>query len=48
MVSSCPFIVQVTVVAGEPVEVQVKVENDLEFCKVSAVILGGAGGRRHT
>ena len=34
-------------VAGEPVEVQVRVEDELEVCGVNAVILGGAGGRQH-
>ena len=32
-------------VAGESVEVQVRVEDELEVCDVSATILGGAGGR---
>ena len=47
MVRGCPFLVQVTVVAGEPVEVQVRVEDELEVCGVSAIILGRAGGRIH-
>ena len=44
MVRGCPFLVQVTVVAGEPVEVQVRVEDELEVCEVNATISGGAGG----
>ena len=34
-------------VAGEPVEVQVRLEDKLEACTVNAVILGGAVRRRH-
>ena len=45
MVRGCPFLVQVTVVAGEPVEVQVRVEDKLEVCEVNVTILGGAGGK---
>ena len=41
-VSGCPFLVQETVVAGEPVEVQVRVEDESE---VNATMLGGAGRR---
>ena len=35
-------------VAVEPVEVQVRVEDEPEVCGVNATILGGAGGRQHT
>ena len=42
MISGCPFLVQETVVAGEPVEVQVRVEDESE---VNATMLGGAGRR---
>ena len=41
MVSGCPFLIQVTVVAGEPVEIQVTVE-DMNP-RVTDVMLGGAG-----
>ena len=41
MVSGCPFLIQVTLVAGEPVEVQIKVE-DMNP-RVTDVIVGGAG-----
>ena len=34
-------------VAGEPVEMQVRVEDELEVSEVIATILGGAGGRIH-
>ena len=34
-------------VAGEPVEVQVRVEDELEVCKASLVTLGAAGGRHN-
>ena len=47
MVTGCPFLLQVTVVAGEPVEVQVRLEDELEACEVNAVTLGGAGRRHH-
>ena len=41
MVSSCPFLLQVTVVAGEPEVVQVRVKDELEVCcKVNDTILG--------
>ena len=33
-------------VAGEPVEVQVRVEDELEVCEVNTVILGGAGRKQ--
>ena len=47
MVSGHPFLVQVTVVAGEPVEIQVRVEDEREVCEVNVTILGGAGGRKN-
>ena len=34
-------------VAVEPVEVQVRVEDEPEVCGVNAIILGGAGGKQH-
>ena len=42
MVNGCPFLVQETVVAGEPVEVQVRVEDDSEGSEVNATMLGRA------
>ena len=47
MVSGCPSLLHVTVVAGEAVEVHVRLEDELEGCEVNDVILGGAVGRRH-
>ena len=41
MVSGCPFLIQVTLVAGEPVEIQVRVE-DMDP-RVTDVMLGVAG-----
>ena len=46
MVTGCPFLLQVTVVAGEAVEVHVRTQDELEGCEVNDVILGGAVGRR--
>ena len=40
-----PSLVKVTVVAGEPVEVQVKVEEDVPGVYTRLVILGGAEGK---
>ena len=34
-------------VAEEPVEVHVRVEDELEVCGVNAVTLGGAGVKQH-
>ena len=48
MVTGCPFLLQVTVVAGEPVEVQVRVEDGFEACEVNAIIVGGAGRKHHS
>ena len=45
MVTGCPFLVQETVVAGEPVEVQVRAEDESEDSEVNDTILGGAGRR---
>ena len=42
MVSGCPFLIQVTLVAGEPVEIQVTLEGML-LPRVTDVILGGTG-----
>ena len=47
MISGCPFLVQETLVAGEPVEVQVRVEDESEDSEVNNTILVGAG-RRNT
>ena len=41
MVSGCPFLIQVTVVAGEPVEIQVTLEDMGSW--VTDVIPGGTG-----
>ena len=43
MVNGCPFLVQVTVVAGDPVEMQA---NELEDAKVKFVMVGGTGGEK--
>ena len=40
------FIVHVTLVAGEPVVVQVKFEEEAEYCRVRSTILGGAGRKQ--
>ena len=40
MVSGSSFFVQVTMVAGEPVEVQMRVEDELKLREVNATILG--------
>ena len=45
MVTGCPSLVQVTVVAGEPVVVQVRAVCELMDSEVNATALGGAGGR---
>ena len=47
IVSGCPSLVQVTVVAGEPVVVQFRVENEPKDADVDDTIVGRAGGR-HT
>ena len=41
MVSGCPFLIQVTLVAGEPVEIQVTLEDMAS--RVTDMILGGTG-----
>ena len=46
MVSGCPFLIQVTLVAGEPVEIQVTLEDMLP--RVTDVILGGTGEEHNT
>ena len=43
MVNGCPFLVQVTVVAGEPVVVQFRVDNEDEDSAVNDTTLGTAG-----
>ena len=43
MVSGCPFLVQVTVVAGEPVVVHFIVVNESEDSAVNDTTLGIAG-----
>ena len=43
MVSGCPSLIQVTVVAGEAVEIQVKVEDVGPWVNSRCVMLGGAG-----
>lgn len=47
MVSNCPSLLQVTEVAGEPVEVQVRVKDELDVSrKVIDAILGRAEERK--
>ena len=43
MVSGCPSQTQVTVVAGEPVEIQVRVDDMYPWVNPRCVILGGSG-----
>ena len=43
MVSGCPSLIQVTVVAGEPVEVQVRVDDVFPGVNTKLDIFGGAG-----
>ena len=43
MVSGCPSLIQVTVVAGEPVEIQVSVDDMYSWVNPRCVILGGSG-----
>ena len=43
MVNGCPFLVQVTVVAGEPVVVQFRVDNENDDSAVNDTTLGTAG-----
>ena len=45
MVSGCPFLLQVTLVAGEPVETQVT-SGDMD--PLTDVMLGGAGEEHNT
>ena len=45
MVTGCPFLVQETVVAGEPVEVQVRLEDVSEDSDINVTMLGRAGMR---
>ena len=42
MVSGCPSLIQVTLVAGEPVEIQVRVDDMDSWVNLRFVILGGA------
>ena len=42
MVSGCPSLIQVTLVAGEPVEIQVRVDNMDSWVNLKFVMLGGA------
>ena len=42
MVSGCPSFIQVTVVAGEPVEIQVRVDDTGSWVNSRCVILGGS------
>ena len=48
MVSGCPSLIQVTVVAGEPVEIQVRVDDVAPWVNPRCVILGGSGKEYHT
>ena len=43
MVSGCPSFIQVTLVAGEPVEMQVRVEDVGPWVNPRCVMLGRAG-----
>ena len=43
MVSGCPSLIQVTLVAGEPVEIQVRVDDICPWVNPRCVILGGSG-----
>ena len=43
MVNGCPSLIQVTLVAGEPVEIQAKVEDVGSWVNPRWVMLGGAG-----
>ena len=45
MVSGCPFLIQVTLVAGEPVETQVTLG---DVNPLTDVMLGGAGEEHNT
>ena len=42
MISGCPSFIQVTLVAGEPVEVQVRVDDMDSWVNLRFVMLGGA------
>ena len=42
MVRATPSLIQVTSVAGEPVEMQVRRVDELEFTEVISIMLGGA------
>ena len=42
MVSDCPSFIQVTAVAGEPVEVQVRVDDMGPWLNPKCVMMGGA------
>ena len=42
MVSGCPSLIQVTLVAGEPVEIQVRVDDIDSWVNLRFVMLGGA------
>ena len=46
MVRGCPSLVQVTLVAGEPVEVQVRVEDENPGVNTKLVMLGAAGEKQ--
>ena len=43
MVSGCPFLVQVTLVAGESVVVQFRVDDESEDSAVNDITLGATG-----
>ena len=47
MVSGCPSLIQVTVVAGEPVEMQVRLDDMDPWVNPRCVMLGGAGKEYH-
>ena len=48
MVSGCPFLIQVTLVAGEPVEIQVRLDDTGPWVNPRCVMLGGAREEYHT
>ena len=48
MVSGRPFLIQVTVVVGEPVEIQVRLDDTGPWVNPRCVMLGGAREEYHT
>ena len=48
MVSGCPSLIQVTVVAGEPAEMQVRLDDSGPWVNPKRVMLGGAAMKHHT